>query len=66
MLRGHAAQHALAIWHLYCDRFDGGILARRGDAEEGARRLRAAVNEIRRSGFVHYLTVRIGVERGPG
>jgi predicted ATPase/DNA-binding winged helix-turn-helix (wHTH) protein len=56
MLRGRTAAHALDVWRAYADGFEGELLVRRGDPDAGLPLLRAAVDQLRRAGFVQCLT----------
>ena len=56
MLRRHTAEHALDVWRAYVDCFAGELAIRRGNPERGLPLLRAAVDYLRRAGFVQYQT----------
>jgi len=56
MLRRHTAEHALDVWRAYVDCFAGELSIRRGNPEGGLPLLRAAVDYLRRAGFVQYQT----------
>jgi len=56
MLRTHTAMHVLGVWRAYADCFQGELLLRKGEAERGLGLLRNGVDELRRTGFVQYLT----------
>lgn len=56
MLQECAVSHALEVWHAYVEGFRGELLRRRGDAEAGLQRIAAAVQSLRRAGFVQHLT----------
>ena len=56
MLRLHTAMPGLDVWRAYADCYDGELAIRRGDVERGLPLLRAAVDHLRRAGFVQYQT----------
>lgn len=56
LLRRHATEQALDIWHSYVACFEGEILVQRGEPEAGLRLLRPAVDALRAANFVQYVT----------
>jgi predicted ATPase len=60
MLLDHSARHALAAWHARGRCLHGVLLIRRGDVRDGFELLRAALDELRETGFVPYQTGLLG------
>jgi predicted ATPase/DNA-binding winged helix-turn-helix (wHTH) protein len=56
LLIEQADRHSLAVWQAYGGCFAAMLLIRRGDYAAGVARLRAASDELRRSGFTQYYT----------
>jgi len=51
MLTEYAEKHALDVWRTYALAFRGRLLAKRGDAIEGAKLLRSALAELQKTPF---------------
>ena len=60
LLRAQTRIHALDVWHTYADCFEAELLIRRGQVQAGVRQLKDAIDTLRRSGFVLYLTAFLG------
>jgi predicted ATPase/DNA-binding winged helix-turn-helix (wHTH) protein len=56
MLIEYATRHSLDVWNAYGRCFEGILLVRRGDFDNGLRRLRDGGGELRRAGFTQYYT----------
>jgi predicted ATPase/DNA-binding winged helix-turn-helix (wHTH) protein len=56
MLSDRAERHAVEVWLIYGKCFRGQLLIQRGDLDVGLRLLGPAVDELRKAGFVQYLT----------
>jgi predicted ATPase/DNA-binding SARP family transcriptional activator len=59
-LLDHSARHALAAWHARGRCLHGVLLIRRGEVVAGFEMLRAALDELRETGFVPYQTGLLG------
>ena len=59
-LLDHSARHALAVWHARGRCLNGVVLIRRGEVGGGLEVLRAALDELRETGFVPYYTGLLG------
>ena len=51
LLLDHARRHAIGRWHAWGHCFEGVLRARRGDVEGGLQRLRAGLDDLRRTRF---------------
>jgi predicted ATPase/DNA-binding winged helix-turn-helix (wHTH) protein len=49
-------REALDVWHAYGECFQGQLLVRRGDSDDGVALLRAGIDKLRKATFVQYLT----------
>jgi hypothetical protein len=54
MLREHTTLHALDVWRVYADAFEGEILIRRENAVEGIVQLQRTIRSLKAAGFVLY------------
>ena len=60
MLLHNTAKHGLDIVHAYGGCFRGMLLIKRGNLDSGLPPLQAAVDELRKTGFVQYYTTFVG------
>jgi predicted ATPase/DNA-binding SARP family transcriptional activator len=60
MLLDHSARHALAVWHARGRCLNGVLLIKRGEIVPGLEVLRAALDELRETGFVPHYTALLG------
>jgi hypothetical protein len=61
MLIEHSERHALAVWHILGRCLKGVLLIRRGEGAAGLPLLQAALEELRRTGYVLRYTGFLGV-----
>ena len=61
MLTEHSERHALAVWQIWARCLQGVVLVRRGEAVTGLPLLRAALEELRSTGYVLRYTGLLGV-----
>jgi predicted ATPase len=59
-LLDYAARHGLVVWHARGRCLSGALLIRRGDVGPGFELLRAALDELRETGFVPHHTALLG------
>jgi len=59
-LRSETRAQALDVWNTYADAFGGDLLIRRGHTASGLALLRPAIDRLRRTNFVFYLTAFLG------
>ena len=60
MLLDHSARHALGVWHARGRCLNGVLLIKRGEIGGGLQLLRAALDELRETGFVPHYTALLG------
>jgi tetratricopeptide (TPR) repeat protein len=56
----YTSSKALNVWHYYARAFDAEVEILDGDVEGGARRLRATIDELRKTNFNHSTTTFLG------
>ena len=61
MLSEHAERHALAVWQIWARCLNGALLTGRGDIDAGLPLLRAALDDLQRTGYVLRYTGFLGV-----